>query len=484
MSVCIIGGGVGGLGATKAALEEGLKPTLLEKSPTIGGLWKRQEGVMWDSLQTNISKYSCMFSDYPWDKKSDLFPNQKEVLRYLEGYAETFKLNPYIHLEAEAKKIEREGTKWKVEWLENGTSHTQIFDHMVIASGIYTKPFIPEISRKEKFKGTILHSSGYRSPLAFQGKTVAVIGNGNSGAEIAAELLQDTSIKVIHVAKRTYYTMPRRIVFNEKKYPIDFLFYSRFADSTTKQLSSEAKNKKNHHFFHTMTGAGDPQSTAPAFVAVSENYLEQIKSGLKNSKEILTKGEISVLTEKGFRLKDGREFEADSIIFSTGYETVLPFFSQDILDALSFQPQDRFQPLLLHKATWSILPNLAFVGMNLGPFFSTSELQARWAMSVFSGHLAMPPQETILKGIEEEKKIRELTPRAQYPHGDYVNFADQLASELNLLPNFDELLLKNSELHKKLWKGPLLPAHYRLYGRHSKFDLAMQIIDEASSINN
>lgn len=484
MTVGIIGAGPSGLAAAKAALEEGLQPHVIEKGKSVGGLWKPDKGVMWDGLQTNISRYSCMFSDFSWEKGAQLFPNQSEVYRYLTAYVDAFHLSPYIHLECEAQKVELEGKKWKVEWLEKGKIKYQVFDHLVIASGIFSKPFIPEIAGKDKFQGFILHSSDYKKPHSFAGKKIAVIGNGFSGCEIAAEVSEITQ-PVFSIAKEPIWVLQRQLPLGEKKLPLDFIFYNRASNAATKKCAPNDKNRITHQWFKEITKQEEAHRsltvktavTNPVFVAISETYTQKVQG----NSIIYIEGEIKEILERGIRLKNGTFLDADAIIFATGYETSLPFFKQEILDLLSFDPKDRFQPLLLHKATWSQLPNLAFVGMYRGPNFATMELQARWSMSVFSGKTKYPDQETLEKGISVEKGLRDLNPHPQFPHGDYVNFADDLAKELDLLPDFERLLRENPALHHKLWEGPLIPPHYRLYGRNQNTELALKIIDEVNN---
>lgn len=64
-SICIIGGGVSGFLSAKKALELGLEPTIFERKSTFGGVWSDQ-GVMWDSLRTNSSRFTCEFGEFPW----------------------------------------------------------------------------------------------------------------------------------------------------------------------------------------------------------------------------------------------------------------------------------------------------------------------------------------------------------------------------------------------------------------------------------
>jgi len=121
----------------------------------------------------------------------------------------------------------------------------------------------------------------------------------------------------------------------------------------------------------------------------------------------------------------------DILILCTGYRPCFDFFSKDILEQLSYIPDDLFCPIILHRTIFHpSLPNLAFIGMYRGPFWATIELQSRWVAAIFSGLLSIPSIATQRIGLDMERRIRDQQPRPQFPHGDYVGNADDLAKEI------------------------------------------------------
>ena len=108
-TVAIIGAGASGLAAVKCCLDEGLEPVCYEMSPYIGGLWhytdkvgERQACVI-RSTVANVSKEMMCFSDFPPAKEFPIYMYHSEVLKYLEDYADHFKLREHIHLQTEVK---------------------------------------------------------------------------------------------------------------------------------------------------------------------------------------------------------------------------------------------------------------------------------------------------------------------------------------------------------------------------------------------
>ena len=110
-TVAVIGGGASGLAAVKCCLDEGLEPVCYEMSPYIGGLWHYTETVgerqacVIRSTVANISKEMMCYSDFPPAKEFPIYMHHSEVLKYLENYADHFKLRDHIHLETEVSFI-------------------------------------------------------------------------------------------------------------------------------------------------------------------------------------------------------------------------------------------------------------------------------------------------------------------------------------------------------------------------------------------
>ena len=82
---------------------------------------------------------------------------------------------------------------------------------VVVATGKYDAPVVPEWPGRETFRGSLVHSSGYRSGADYAGQRVLVAGFGNTGAEIAADLVESGANRVA-VSVRTSPPIARRDV--------------------------------------------------------------------------------------------------------------------------------------------------------------------------------------------------------------------------------------------------------------------------------
>ena len=80
--------------------------------------------------------------------------------------------------------------KWKliVKDLNNGSIVEEVFDGVMVCSGLNNKPVLPTFKDQHKFKGRLIHSHSYRKPNGYEDKTVVVVGIGNSAGDIAVEL--------------------------------------------------------------------------------------------------------------------------------------------------------------------------------------------------------------------------------------------------------------------------------------------------------
>lgn len=489
MRVAIIGAGPSGLTAAKEALECGLEPTVFEKSHLIGGLWKPEGGSAWDTMRTNISHKSCMFSDFPWKNPSGDFPNQSEVYNYLNEYADHFNLHPYIQLESEVSAVRQEYDKWKVEWLTHSNDRqSEEFDCILICTGIFTKAHIPEISGMETFPGRILHSQDFKSASSFKDKHVAVIGSSFSGTEIAA-VLADVASKVTHVASKAMWIIPRYLPSGDGNKTVDSVFFTRRGAASSTNLSPQEYYERQNKWFRNILKQEETDhrlrvegpDTQPPFVAFSDSYTDKVR---KNAIEV-RRAKLLEIEGQNLILSDGTTATADAVIVATGYRADLPFLEESVKQKIEFDPNDQFQPALLYKCMLHPdLKNLAFVGYYRGPFFAAIELQARWAIGIFTSAIAQPSEEEQRKGIDEERVIRQLHPRPQFPHSTYVAMCEDLAKDAGCLPDLEKIKDKDPDLHKMLWEGPFSAASYRLTGPNSNPELALSIIRNLNTPNN
>src|SRR5687767_471016 len=184
--VAVIGAGASGLISAKWLAAEGLEPVVFEKTDRIGGVWTYDEAISgggspsYRSLVTNVSRQKTHLSDHVLEEELGDFPARARVLEWLERYADRFDLLRRVRLSAGVRRVEPVGDGWSVD--------NERFDAVVVASGLFARPFLPPLPGADEFGGRIMHAAGYMHPEPFADLDVVVIGSGSSGADIAVEL--------------------------------------------------------------------------------------------------------------------------------------------------------------------------------------------------------------------------------------------------------------------------------------------------------
>ena len=177
--VVVIGGGQAGLAMGYHLARQGRDFVILDAAPRVGHVWRTR----WNSLQLfTPARYSALPGlDFP--APPEHLPNKDEVADYLERYAHHFGL-PVRSAEAVRALRPRTGAGFEIETERGIYTANQV----VIATGPFQRPMVPPLAAKLSAGVTQLHSSEYRAPDQLPAGEVLVVGGGNSGVQIAAEL--------------------------------------------------------------------------------------------------------------------------------------------------------------------------------------------------------------------------------------------------------------------------------------------------------
>src|SRR5918992_2065851 len=174
----IIGGGQAGLATAYHLAQRDRSIVVLEGNDRIGDNWRRH----YDSLRL----YSpARFNALPgWRVPLDpwAYPTKDEIADYLEAYARRFELPVITGVRVE--RLRRAGGRYEVR----AGAHRLVADNVVVASGTFQEPIVPELAADLDPGIRQLHSSEYRRPGDLQPGPVLVVGAAHSGADIAHEL--------------------------------------------------------------------------------------------------------------------------------------------------------------------------------------------------------------------------------------------------------------------------------------------------------
>ncbi|KAM8930623.1 dimethylaniline monooxygenase [N-oxide-forming] 2-like [Pelodytes ibericus] len=471
--VAIIGAGCSGLAAIKCCLAEGLEPTCFEQSSDIGGLWRFEETVdegrasLYRSVVTNTSKEMMCYSDFPMPRDFPVYLHHAKVFEYLYLYAEHFKLLKYIQFHTKVCSVKKHSDfsttgQWDIIAEKDGKKNLSIFDAVMICNGHFSDPYLPLASFPgiKHFKDHYIHSRFYKSPDNYRGKTVLIVGTGNSGVDIAVEI--GFIAKQVFLSTKDGTWVISRIAHGGC--PLDMSLSRRCTMLMMKFLPSALVGKVMEKllgswFDHQNYGLKPKNRMKPPII---NDYLPSLI--LQGTVKV--RPNVKEFTETSAIFEDGTEARnLDEIIFATGYNSSLPFLDDAIITLNN-------NKVSMYKSVFPIhmeKPTMTFLGLiqPLGAILPLVELQARWATRVFKGATELPSQ----KKMEEYTKQREEytkkwfgTGRTQGLQIHYIDYINEVSAELGNHPNIIWLFLTDPKLALQVFFGPCTPYQYRLTG--------------------
>lgn len=183
-SVCVVGAGPAGLAAAAMLTRAGARVVVLERTE-VGASWTSR----YDCLHLHTVRWLSGLPGYAIPRSSGKWPSRDRVVDYLRAYAARSALD--VHAGVDVTRIDRDDGHWVVHAARNDFHP----DRVVVATGYSNVPFVP--NWPGTLGGEIVHSSAYRNPEPFRGRRVLVVGSGNSGAEIAADLASGGAAEVL-----------------------------------------------------------------------------------------------------------------------------------------------------------------------------------------------------------------------------------------------------------------------------------------------
>ncbi|MFC6731796.1 flavin-containing monooxygenase [Haladaptatus sp. GCM10025893] len=177
----VIGGGQAGLATGYYLHQHDQDFVILDASDRVGDAWRAR----WDSLRVfTPARYSSLPGmDFPGSPHA--FPTKDEVADYLETYAQRFDLP--VELGVRVDGLERSGDRFLITAGDRRIEATNV----VVAMASYQAPKVPAFASKLSDDVVQLHTSDYRNPEQLQDGGVLVVGAGNSGAEIALDVVDE-----------------------------------------------------------------------------------------------------------------------------------------------------------------------------------------------------------------------------------------------------------------------------------------------------
>ncbi|MFN3496592.1 MAG: flavin-containing monooxygenase, partial [Hydrogenophaga sp.] len=184
--VLIIGAGPAGLATAACLAPLGLEVKLIDRALEPASSWRHH----YERLHLHTVKSHSALPGLPFPDSAPRYVPRESVVEYLMAYAEHHGLRPELGQEVVAIEPAPPGTVARWSATTAGGGQRLAARHVVLATGANRKPSAPELPGQADFGGRILHSRSYRNAAPFAGQRVLVVGMGNTGAEIALDLVE------------------------------------------------------------------------------------------------------------------------------------------------------------------------------------------------------------------------------------------------------------------------------------------------------
>jgi len=277
----IIGAGQAGLAMGCYLRQENKKIILLDKRNGVGETWRER----YDSLVLFTPRMYSSLPGLSLEGDKHGFPTKDEIADYLNLYVDKFQLP--IRFNEEVMEV----TKSDSTFFIRTNSGDYKAKNVVVATGPFQTPFIPEFSSTLSSSITQLHSSGYQNSSQLAKGNVLVVGGGNSGAQIAYELSQERETYLAVSKPLTY--MPLTI----RKKSI-FWWFDKIGilKASSNSLLGKAIQRK-----------GDPV------------FGKELKQAVEE-KKVQIKGRVTSASDISIMFKDMSCLEFQNIIWATGFK--------------------------------------------------------------------------------------------------------------------------------------------------------------------
>jgi putative flavoprotein involved in K+ transport len=340
--VLIVGGGAAGLSVAGSLKLGGVQAVIVDRDSRIGGTWARR----YDRLHLHTVRRFSGLAHLGLPDNLPRYVSKDEFADYLQTYATSLGLD--VRLGEVVRRIELTQGGWQVA-TDTARWEARV---VVLATGRHREPVTPTWVGVESFRGQLLHAHAYQSGTTFAGARVLVVGLGNSGAEIATDLVEQGAAFVAVSVRTRPPIMPRDVFGLIPAQLLGVLFSGVPAARLLDGLGAVVRR----------LGAGDLQryglgreawgpftSRRPAVIDVG--FVRELKAG-----RVHARGSVERLTSTGVVFCGGLEEAFDVVVAATGYRTAL----DEVLavpEALDGEGRPRFA-----SGQATPIPGLYFIG--------------------------------------------------------------------------------------------------------------------------
>jgi len=426
--VIVIGAGISGICAAISLRNAGIDCHIFDKNTEFGGTWweNRYPGA---GVDTPNHIYSFSFARNDWSR---YFALQGELLTYFKGVAQNFNLRDIVSFGTAVKRAvwNSETSTWDVLVCKaDGTEQTHHADAVVSAVGILNNPLVPTIKGIETFNGPTVHTAQWPESLDITGKRVALIGNGASGMQVAPAIAGKVRHLTIFARSKQWAapfpqfgkSVPMAVRKLLQSVPLYYEWYRHrlmwtFNDRIHASLQKDpnwpdpkrslnAVNDAHRRFFtdYIISELGDRRDlldkVRPDFPPYGKRIL--LDNGWYRT---VARDNVTLVSERLAEVRgntliaaDGAEFEADIIIFATGFKASEFLASYEVIGRRGVVLRDFWETDNARAYLGSAIPGFpnffTLLGPNIGlghggSMIKAIELQTSYIISILENLFA------------------------------------------------------------------------------------------------
>lgn len=412
------------------------------------------------------------FAEFPWPAelkdihREAITPPAAAIQQYIKLYARRFQLEQHITFLTTLTALRRPPGKQE-GWLvttksSDGSKNSTKFDFVVLATGSFLTPRIPEIKGRDVFQGKDIFAKELTTENLGVARDldVVVIGSGKTAWDVAGAAAE-VAASVTLLGRQAHYFLPLSIL---NVIPYDFIGFNRLGvflvthpypnsypsiPGLTSLLHTILQPLKQLAWKFVGVILPKQYSLPAALVPVKRTAEEDLfaEIGLINDKTPFIRhlasgkihpliGEASYFSSTALQTKDGEKLPANLVIYATGFLRDYHYLPQEVLKALDWGEEG----IPLYRDT--LPPNvqgLAFVGSEVITFnaVTTYGLQSEWLAALLQGDFELPAvREQDADVARKQAWRRSFMPKHNYRAGRLAVvcqlLCDELVSDLGL----------------------------------------------------
>lgn len=290
---------------------QGISVSVLERGNGVGASWRER----YEGLRLNTLRWLSSQPGLKIDRRHGRWVSSEDFVRYLERYADHHRIE--VETGVAVERVDREAGG---SWCLTTSRGQRLARSLVIACGLNNVPRRPRWKGLESFAGRLLDISQFGSAVELAGEDVLVAGAGNTGTEIAQQLVAAEAGRV-RLASRTPPNLVPREILRVPMHPLALLarpFPPVLLDRSTRIVTRMLYGDLSRHGLSAPPEGVHTAARLQRPPVIDTGFVRLVRQGA-----IEVVAPVESISGARVVLSDDSELEPDTLILTVGYETGL-----------------------------------------------------------------------------------------------------------------------------------------------------------------